>query len=230
MLNETPDETNPAFVYGTLEWERRKLTSVPIPVRKATPDNFEVITPEEAKRRYMAIYRKRHAPPKPVVLSVPRPPKAQKPVLKLVEAPKAKEPEPVTAPAFWTKPDDDVPAILHEHNPEPVIVRERDWLIVDMAPKVATIIRETAAHYGVAVEDVLSQRRTWKVMRPRQIAMYLAKVLTLRSLPDIGRRFGGRDHTTILHGVRKIEALIEAGDAKIIAEVAAIKERFGVHA
>jgi chromosomal replication initiator protein len=44
-------------------------------------------------------------------------------------------------------------------------------------------------------------------VRPRQIAMYLAKVLTLRSLPEIGRRFGGRDHTTVLHAVRKIEGL-----------------------
>jgi chromosomal replication initiator protein len=46
------------------------------------------------------------------------------------------------------------------------------------------------------------------VVRPRQVAMYLAKTLTLRSLPEIGRRFGGRDHTTVLHAVRKIEGLI----------------------
>jgi chromosomal replication initiator protein len=45
-------------------------------------------------------------------------------------------------------------------------------------------------------------------VRPRQIAMYLAKTLTLRSLPEIGRRFGGRDHTTVLHAVRKIENLV----------------------
>ena len=49
------------------------------------------------------------------------------------------------------------------------------------------------------------ERRTAAVVRPRQIAMYLSKVLTLRSLPEIGRRFGGRDHTTVLHAVRKIE-------------------------
>ncbi|MFZ3335664.1 MAG: helix-turn-helix domain-containing protein, partial [Xanthobacteraceae bacterium] len=54
------------------------------------------------------------------------------------------------------------------------------------------------------------------VVRPRQVAMYLAKVLTLRSLPEIGRRFGGRDHTTVLHAVRKIENL--AGNDSAFAE------------
>ena len=53
-------------------------------------------------------------------------------------------------------------------------------------------------------------------MRPRQIAMYLAKTLTLRSLPEIGRRFGGRDHTTVLHAVRKIENLV--GNDNVLAE------------
>ena len=56
----------------------------------------------------------------------------------------------------------------------------------------------------------LSSRRTANVVRPRQVAMYLAKLLTLRSLPEIGRRFGGRDHTTVLHAVRKIEGLSNA--------------------
>jgi len=62
-----------------------------------------------------------------------------------------------------------------------------------------------ASHYNVSRSDILSERRTAAVVKPRQIAMYLAKVLTLRSLPEIGRRFGGRDHTTVLHAVRKIE-------------------------
>jgi chromosomal replication initiator protein len=51
---------------------------------------------------------------------------------------------------------------------------------------------------------------------PRQVAMYLAKTLTLRSLPEIGRRFGGRDHTTVLHAVRKIESLV--GNDNVLAE------------
>ena len=68
-----------------------------------------------------------------------------------------------------------------------------------------------ARQYNVSRSDLLSSRRTANVVRPRQVAMYLAKTLTLRSLPEIGRRFGGRDHTTVLHAVRKIEALVGQG-------------------
>jgi chromosomal replication initiator protein len=59
----------------------------------------------------------------------------------------------------------------------------------------------------VSKTELLSNRRTRTIVKPRQIAMYLAKVMTPRSLPEIGRRFGGRDHTTVLHAVRKIEDL-----------------------
>ena len=57
------------------------------------------------------------------------------------------------------------------------------------------------------MDDMLSKRRSRAIARPRQAAMYLAKTLTTRSLPDIGRRFGGRDHTTVIHAVKRIEAL-----------------------
>ena len=75
--------------------------------------------------------------------------------------------------------------------------------------KIEDIQRTVARHFNVSRADMLSSRRTANVVRPRQIAMYLAKTLTLRSLPEIGRRFGGRDHTTVLHAVRKIEALAD---------------------
>ena len=71
--------------------------------------------------------------------------------------------------------------------------------------KIEEIQKLVASRYNVSRSDILSERRTAAVVRPRQIAMYLSKVLTLRSLPEIGRRFGGRDHTTVLHAVRKIE-------------------------
>ncbi|MES2906911.1 MAG: chromosomal replication initiator protein DnaA [Pseudomonadota bacterium] len=73
--------------------------------------------------------------------------------------------------------------------------------------KIEEIQRIVAKHYNVQRQDLLSNRRTHNVVMPRQIAMYLAKSLTPRSLPEIGRRFGGRDHTTVLHAVRKIEDL-----------------------
>jgi chromosomal replication initiator protein len=69
------------------------------------------------------------------------------------------------------------------------------------------IQKATAEHFRLKQSDLLCERRTRALARPRQAAMWLAKQLTTRSLPDIGRRFGGRDHTTVLHAVRRIEEL-----------------------
>lgn len=88
--------------------------------------------------------------------------------------------------------------------------------------KIEDIQKLVANHYNVSRADILSSRRTATVVRPRQIAMYLSKILTLRSLPEIGRRFGGRDHTTVLHAVRKIEGL--AGkDGSLSEEIELLK-------
>ena len=84
--------------------------------------------------------------------------------------------------------------------------------------RIEEIQRIVARQYNVSRSDLLSSRRTANVVRPRQIAMYLAKTLTMRSLPEIGRRFGGRDHTTVLHAVRKIETLIGT-DNGLAAEI-----------
>ena len=81
-----------------------------------------------------------------------------------------------------------------------------------------------ASHYGVALDDLLSARRTAKLVRPRWVAMYLAKAMTARSLPTIGRCFGGRDHTTVFHAVGSMQAMIEA-DAVLAAEVAGLRRR-----
>ena len=90
--------------------------------------------------------------------------------------------------------------------------------------KIEDIQRVVARQYNVSRSDLLSSRRTANVVRPRQVAMYLAKTLTLRSLPEIGRRFGGRDHTTVLHAVRKIEALV-AKDTTLSEEVDSLKRQ-----
>jgi chromosomal replication initiator protein len=76
-------------------------------------------------------------------------------------------------------------------------------------PSVDKIQRATTKEFGISMEEILSKRRTRAVARPRQVAMYLCKTLTKRSLPDIGRRFGGRDHTTVMHAVKRIENLRE---------------------
>ena len=70
------------------------------------------------------------------------------------------------------------------------------------------IQRKVSEHYSIRLSDMIGPKRLRTIARPRQVAMYLAKQLTPRSLPEIGRRFGGRDHTTIIHGVRKIEELM----------------------
>ncbi len=80
------------------------------------------------------------------------------------------------------------------------------------------IIRKVADHYNLRLSDMLSPRRARAVARPRQVAMFLSKMLTSKSLPEIGRRFGGRDHTTVIHAVRKIEEL-KAVDNQIAEDV-----------
>ena len=73
--------------------------------------------------------------------------------------------------------------------------------------RIEDIQKVVARHYNVPRSELISARRTRTIVRPRQVAMYLCKVMTPRSLPEIGRRFGNRDHTTVLHAVRKIEGL-----------------------
>jgi chromosomal replication initiator protein len=90
--------------------------------------------------------------------------------------------------------------------------------------KIEDIQRVVAKQYNVSRSDLLSSRRTANVVRPRQVAMYLAKTLTLRSLPEIGRRFGGRDHTTVLHAVRKIENLVNT-DSALAQEIELLKRQ-----
>ena len=85
--------------------------------------------------------------------------------------------------------------------------------IVGAGIPIKLIIRKTATHFRLTPLDLLSQRRTNNIVRPRQVAMFIAKKLTLCSLPEIGRRFGGRDHTTILHAVRKINELVGYDDS-----------------
>jgi chromosomal replication initiator protein len=80
------------------------------------------------------------------------------------------------------------------------------------------IQKTVAEHYSLKQADLVSERRARAVARPRQVAMWLAKQITTRSLPDIGRRFGGRDHTTVLHAVRRIEAL-KGEDASIARDL-----------
>lgn len=86
------------------------------------------------------------------------------------------------------------------------------------------IARACAIHFDISIAEIKSARRQRNVTNARQVAMYLCKILTSRSLPEIGRRMGGRDHTTVLHSTRVIAKRIET-DEKFRADISAIRAR-----
>lgn len=90
--------------------------------------------------------------------------------------------------------------------------------LTDRKVTIDEIKRKVADHYTLKLNDLISARRSRAVARPRQVAMFLAKSLTAKSLPEIGRAFGGRDHTTVIHAVKKIEELT-AIDANLAEDV-----------
>ena len=86
----------------------------------------------------------------------------------------------------------------------------------DRRVTIEEIQKAVVEHYSIRMSDMVSARRSRAVARPRQVAMYLAKQLTPRSLPEIGKKFGGRDHTTVMHAVRQVERL--SGEDRAIAD------------
>jgi chromosomal replication initiator protein len=88
----------------------------------------------------------------------------------------------------------------------------------DRKVTIEEIQRKVSEHYNIRLADMIGPKRVRTIARPRQVAMYLAKSMTTRSLPEIGRRFGGRDHTTIMHGVRKVEEL-KATDSQLAEDL-----------
>jgi len=119
--------------------------------------------------------------------------------------------------------------IQHQFSESNMSLEELDKLLAHLVKsgdnkrvRIEDIQRIVARQFNVSRNDLLSNRRTRVIVRPRQIAMYLAKVMTPRSLPEIGRRFGGRDHTTVLHAVRKIEHLTSE-DQKLSHEIELLK-------
>ena len=96
----------------------------------------------------------------------------------------------------------------------------------DRRVTIEEIQKRVAEHFNIRVADMHAARRARAVARPRQVAMYLAKQLTSRSLPEIGRRFGGRDHTTVMHAVKKVEQLSET-DASFAEDVELLRRMLG---
>ena len=139
-------------------------------------------------------------------------------------------------------------ALLHEHHgngelvttapieasepePEPVIAAEPEPApepIIKYGPgHYVHIQRVVAKHYGITRVELLGPSHRQKYSLPRQVAMYLCHVNGTRTLPEIGRRFGGRDHTTVLHAVRKIERWVEQDLFDMPATIAKLREALG---
>lgn len=123
-----------------------------------------------------------------------------------------KPPPPATPPR---RPDPLPPAI-------PPIVGETK--IVPHQPTVREIVVAVCAHYETCHVDVLSKRRPGSVVKARHMAMFLARKHTLKSLPDIGRRMGNKDHTTVIHAINKINKLLSI-DVALAADIAAIEAK-----
>lgn len=89
-------------------------------------------------------------------------------------------------------------------------------------PRLVDILHATAARYDIPVNEILSGRRDHRITLARHVGMYLARELTLKSFPEIGRAFGGRDHSTVLHGVRRIEGKLPF-DGELAADIAHLR-------
>ena len=87
------------------------------------------------------------------------------------------------------------------------------------------IQKRVSEYFNIRQSDMLSTRRSRVVARPRQIAMYLSKICTTKSLPEIGKLFGGRDHTTVIHAVKKVESLYKA-DISFSEHIKVLKKSF----
>ena len=165
---------------------------------------------ERVKRGFAGEGKLRRPLPKPEVAVAP-PDRTMR--LATFEPPVRVLAEPMPTPIVEAPPLAIVTKSLAGAAPPPLLIRK---------PSVELILRVGCQHFGLTRSEVIADRRTQPLVRWRQIMFYVAKVKTERSFPDIGRRMGGRDHTTVLHAVRTIEAMIESGDAVIINHVNAV--------
>lgn len=134
----------------------------------------------------------------------------------------------IVAAGHWSEP---------EPEPDPIPEWQRVFIAINVMgegaipvqryPSVKDIINVVANYYGFTKIDLISARRKYDITHARHVAMYLARQLTPRSMPQIGKALGNRDHTTILHGVQKIERLIASDpDSELARDIAAIRDLF----
>lgn len=167
---------------------------------------------QELSRQHSAHVKRRRAMLPQMPITEPRKPPEQRPAYAAYDAYRNKDAPVVTDMGEWVR-------------------RQKElWfrIVADLGPVAPTAIyiseiqQATANHFGIEVSDLISRRRTNEIVFPRQVAMYIAKTMTPRSLPEIGRRFGNRDHTTVLHAVNKIKHLLQS-DWELADDIDSIK-------
>jgi hypothetical protein len=117
------------------------------------------------------------------------------------------EPEPIVEPAVLVAEE--------QQEPAPIFIERRligASYAITSTPTVKSIIAVVCRHFRLSETQLLARRRDANIVWPRHVAMYLAQVLTGHSFPELGRRFGNRDHTTVLHAVRKVAKLRDADE------------------
>lgn len=154
--------------------------------------------PRNAKAHYAAVRaRLCAAPPKPVVIAPARP--AATIVVRKPNSLDLSEGQRIVAKIQWCAAADKLTQMERRRS------GTRKILVQD-------VVRWVSEDTGVSLNAMFSPRRNHRLVRVRQLAMWLSSELTEASLPEMGRRIGGRDHTTILHGIRKMQSLIDAGE------------------
>ena len=141
--------------------------------------------------------------------------------------PKAPEPKPEPRPLPVVQ-FDNLESWIERQKAIPLPPAKEPWfsIVNDFDPSGPTIDKITfavAQHFAIPTRELKSAHRTAPIAHARQVAFYLCKTLTLRSLPEIGRLFCNRDHTTVLHGVRKIERLVKT-DWTVAYDVAHVEQ------
>lgn len=171
----------------------------------------EPTTAEELRVRTRRVLALRKASRRPRVSAKEAQPSPPPPGPISKHAPIVKERRPMRPPP---EPPSELPNFL-------ALVRFESEPIIN----ISMILHAVAAYFKITLNDLMSDRRSWSISHPRQIGMYLARKLTRNSLPQIGRKFGGKDHTTVLMAIRRVEARIEAHDETTATAVLEIERR-----
>lgn len=201
-----PDRRYAADGSETGEAKRGEMTAS----HQLTPSQARYIQEHKERRQRFAAKAK---PDKPVIClsASARAAAFEPPVIKLLS------PEVPETPAQWAGRQ------IQRYQPWFSIEAEIDPP-ADARPTIGLVQRKCCLFYEIALSDMTSESRMGPIVRARQIAMFLAKEMTFKSLPEIGRRFGNRDHTTVLHAVRKIGRL-ESSDNDLAEELATLREQ-----